>query len=184
MLLNGRLLERLDDIIAPLSSKVTHTVNTNTEDKDASISEKKEFKFSAGYRLEAWAAGKEVIMKTFPIGSGDDTRRYLSNYLNSESSLLSKMTFHHFHNQYIDSTAKHGILGVISLIILFGFPVVSWIRNKDESSLLFFITALVFFVAGLTDVPLNNKPTLTFYLTIFVIYAYYSAGSYTPKEEE
>lgn len=181
MLLNGRLLDRLYDVIAPLSSKFSHTVNTNTEDQDLSVPEKKEFKFSAGYRLEAWAAGKEVIMKTFPIGSGDDTRHYLSQYLNPESSLLSKMTFHHFHNQYIDSIAKHGLLGLISIAILFGFPAMVWIRNKNESSLLFFITAVVFFVAGLTDVPLNNKPTLIFYLTMFVVYAYYNSDQ--EKEE-
>nr|WP_253822155.1 O-antigen ligase family protein [Vibrio sp. 99-8-1] len=168
----------IDRIMNTVSIVESHENTISTSDKsDHSLdntSEAMQFEYSANYRLNAWAASIDVIRNTFPIGAGENVKPLLGEKLISPSSILSTVPFHHFHNQFINSLAFYGILGLAFVLILLLYPVFCFIKYKNEASLIFTIVSIVYVIACLTDVALDSKPTLCFYLTMFIVYQYYS----------
>lgn len=136
------------------------------------------------YRLQAWLASIDVIKVTFPLGAGGNTKEILKEQLSSSSSLLSSTSFHHFHNQFINSLAIDGILGLLFTILLLTYPIYCLIKYKDESSFIFTIVSIVYASASLTDVLFDSKPTLCLYLTMFIVYQYYSPTTDGIKNKE
>ncbi|MFL9628055.1 O-antigen ligase family protein [Aeromonas jandaei] len=114
---------------------------------------------SIGLRLQLWGAAIDII-KTHPL-SGLGTIEYKSkmeeqyqNGLITSKALSFKDS--HFHNQFLDSYVRYGILGLVLAVLIFISPV--YILNVMERGikLSFIGIAILLIVAGLTDVPLMH----------------------------
>lgn len=174
---NSLFINRITNTVSKEeSNKIENSSNLNkiNDITKNSISEGVQFGYSAAYRLQAWSASIDIIKNSFPIGAGEEVKPLLGEKLTSPSSMLSKVPFHHFHNQFINSLAFYGILGLAFVFILLLYPVFCFIKYKNEASLIFTMVSIVYVIACLTDVALDSKPTLCFYFTMFIVYQYYS----------
>lgn len=114
---------------------------------------------SIGIRFQLWRSAIEIIKSHPVMGAGTDS--YKNEMLSQHQQGLitsTALSFKdaHFHNQYLDSYVRYGIIGLILVISVFLSPVVSsYLIKSDFLSMNVSITVLLF-VAGLTDVPLMH----------------------------
>ncbi|WP_421192210.1 O-antigen ligase family protein [Aeromonas jandaei] len=114
---------------------------------------------SIGLRLQLWGAAIDII-KTHPL-SGLGTIEYKSkmeeqyqNGLITSKALSFKDS--HFHNQFLDSYVRYGILGLVLAVLIFISPVYIFNVMERGIKLSFIGIAILLIVAGLTDVPLMH----------------------------
>ncbi|GLO59646.1 hypothetical protein MACH09_01540 [Vibrio sp. MACH09] len=157
-----------------IEHRPNHTISNSSPHKTSnSLSDVVQFGVNTNYRIQAWLASINIIKNSFPLGTGKNITPLLEKNLTSPSSILSTVPFHHFHNQIINSLAFNGVLGLAFVLILLTYPIFCHIKYKNEASIIFAATSIVYIVASITDIPLGNKPTLCFYLTMFIIYQHY-----------
>ena len=95
---------------------------------------------SLGLRFEMWK-GAWIIFKEHPLlGVGEaalvSSRDYLvdAGELNPKVRGLGRLIFDNFHSDLFDTAARRGVLGVISLIILYFLPLwLFWQRSYDKN---------------------------------------------------
>lgn len=125
---------------------------------------------SIGLRLQMWQASLYIWKENPYLGVGSGHTSKLEQLYKSgtiEKGLI-KFNNQHYHNQVIDYAVKLGVIGVLFLILLYLVPIYSAI--KYHSPYLSFIVGLVvlYFVSGLTDVPLNHAETTLMYLMLII----------------
>ena len=169
---NTSFIERISQTVS-LSSEGSSSLSKIQRNEPQEIGNLK-IEYNSSYRIEAWIASVDIIKNSFPFGEGKNVKQSLGNKITSPSSILSTLPFHHFHNQYINSLAIDGILGISYVLLLLLYPIYCFIKKRNEASTIFAIVAVVYSIASLTDVALDSKPTLCFYLTMFIIYQHYS----------
>ncbi|MEE3609263.1 O-antigen ligase family protein [Avibacterium paragallinarum] len=102
---------RLRDRIMTTQDQITRYFYKN--DSDTSL----------GYRFDMWK-GAWIAIKEKPIlGWGNEGLKSKKEKL-AENGIISKHSaeFYHNHNQFIDETAKRGIIGLIGLLTIFLIP--------------------------------------------------------------
>lgn len=114
---------------------------------------------SIGIRLQLWGAAIDII-KSHPL-SGLGTIEYKNKMeeqyqhgLITSKALSFKDS--HFHNQFLDSYVRYGILGLVLACIIFISPVYIFNVMEMGIKLSFIGIAILLIVAGLTDVPLMH----------------------------
>ncbi|MFC7295958.1 O-antigen ligase family protein [Marinobacter aromaticivorans] len=119
---------------------------------------------SFGVRLQLWVASGELIARKPVMGHGDGYRGALEE-LHRTGNLkesLYRFEANHFHNQFIDTTVKKGLIGGLALVLLlvaaarmfYLAPCTAWQRYGGLS------VVLLYAGASLTDVPLLHTHTI------------------------
>ncbi|PSW33003.1 hypothetical protein C9J21_09535 [Photobacterium phosphoreum] len=126
---------------------------------------------SSGGRLAMWKAALLLIPQKPIEGFGDNFEPAITKLYQEKkiSSQLYNLKLQHFHNQFIDTTVKHGIIGLVLLLLLLLFPFYI-LRKKQyskENILAIFLLTIGIVVSGLTDVPLEHKQVFVLYI-VFV----------------
>ena len=72
---------------------------------------------SIGYRLQMWQAGYELAKSPTLLGLGDSHISAKENLFNEGSISKGSIRWTHYHNQFINSFVKTGLIGFIFIII-------------------------------------------------------------------
>lgn len=118
--------------IKPLQNRVNEAWTSLTTEKPTES--------STGARMLVWESSWEII-KTHPlsgVGTGDLSDELDNIYSEKKYEKLLKKSLN-AHNQFLESWAKNGLLGIISLLLLFLYA----FRNQRNQIYLYF-TILVF----------------------------------------
>lgn len=127
---------------------------------------------SIGYRLQMWQAGYELAKSPTLLGLGDKHIAIKENLYHEGVISQGSIRWTHYHNQFINSFVKTGIIGFIFIIILLVTPIIYWVRHRynDDTALLGVVISVVYTISSLTDVPLSQSITLGFYImAIFIL---------------
>ncbi len=119
---------RIDNAILSLTTK--ENLNSNEE--------------STALRITAVKTTSELIKNNllFGVGTGDvwgDLRRYY--FVDGKSACLKEKVIPH--NQYLNSFSKHGVIGLISLLVLLFFPVFISRKEKYWAALFFMVLIIL-----------------------------------------
>lgn len=133
--------------------------------------EQGDFQTSIGLRFVAWKSAWLGFLEYPLIGVGKDGFYELKKQQVSEHKVNpvllqgdSGLGLLHAHNQYLNQLVIRGLVGFIPMMILLGAP----IFLRDKFGLLGAYLATTYLVAGLTDVPLEQKETL--YIFFFALF--------------
>ncbi|OLQ86628.1 ligase [Vibrio ponticus] len=124
---------------------------------------------SIGYRIQMWKAGLELSKQPTIFGLGNTHIQAKKNLFNEGKISEKASKFKHYHNQIITNLIMKGIVGLSFLILLLGYPAYNYLKNRSEKHFLAFICSIVYFVAGLTDIPLSQPHSLAFYLVMLLL---------------
>lgn len=127
---------------------------------------------SIGVRLQLWLSARHLVADAPVIGHGSDYREALEQ-LYEDGKIepgLYRFGANHFHNQYVDTLVKKGVLGFVALMLLllatvrlaFSAPSGDWRRYGG------LVVTLLFATAALTDVPLLHAETIFLFLTLVI----------------
>ena len=124
---------------------------------------------SIGLRLQMWKSGLDMIKSSPFIGYGNS--HFEEKKLQYKEGFISKQTavFTHYHNQFIDSFVKLGVIGFLFLILVFSAPWYLYYKNKTSINLMMSIVSFAYIVASLTDVPLYHPQTIIVYFILMSI---------------
>lgn len=125
---------------------------------------------SIGLRLQMWKASYLIAKENLFFGVGSQHQTILKK-LSKEgkvSSELGSFQPQHYHNQLIDAMVKYGLAGVSFILLLYVIPVVTSIYYNSEYIALILGISSLYFISGLTDVPLNHASTIYIYLMIII----------------
>ncbi len=139
-----------------------------TKNELTAISQGK-FNTSFGYRLSMWKAGLEISKSPTLIGLGTQHLEIKQSLYEQGKVDAAAVRFKHYHNEYISTLVTKGVLGLISLLAILGYPLYLFINNRTKLSAVAFSVSAVFSIAALTDVPLSQPHTLAFYLLLVSI---------------
>jgi O-antigen ligase len=123
---------------------------------------------SMGIRMQLWSVAPDLIVKAPILGQG---RAYYGEIetLYEQGTLGKEVLGHHAHNQALDVWIKKGIVGLIILYTILFYPLFYSLKYEKElwrKNISIGLSTL-YFIGGLTDVPLSNP--LTMYLYYFLI---------------
>lgn len=121
---------------------------------------------SIGIRLQLWERGWSYIKESPLLGAS--TSGYLQKIVEDKNSGLITYTAAplanaHFHNQYIDTLVRTGIIGLFFILSWILLPV--WLSYKKQLQLKNWVLACtaIILVAGLTDVPFHHTHVIYTY---------------------
>ncbi|MFC2152109.1 O-antigen ligase family protein, partial [Bacteroidota bacterium] len=105
-------------------------------------------------RLWLWKSGIEVFMENpiFGVGTGDIDKEMKEKYEKYELLMAQKLKYN-THNQFLDVAVKLGVLGLISLI---GWILVTMIKSIREKQFLLFYFILIITINFFFEVILNT----------------------------
>lgn len=121
---------------------------------------------SIGYRLQMWKSGLTMIKESPLIGYGDNhleekERQFKEGFINKKVAAYT-----HYHNQFIDSFVKLGLIGFLSVTSLFLAPWYLYYKYRTQTNLMMAMVSFSYMVASLTDVPLYHPQTIIFYFML------------------
>ena len=161
-------------IIPPVEKRIK---SANTEVMGYIYNKDEYLKTSVGARLELWKAAFLMGLEKPLTGWGD------KEITNGKIELINKgisdeyiMTFSHAHNDFLETWARRGVIGVIGLIIIYTMPIYllklarSFTTTKISDCLLIagVIIYLGYFISGLTSVFFTFVISHNFYLFSFI----------------
>ncbi|SMY37095.1 O-antigen ligase family protein [Photobacterium andalusiense] len=125
-------------------------------------------------RLAMWKAALLLIPQQPISGFGDNFEPAIENlyHENKISSQLYNLHLLHFHNQFIDTTVKHGIIGLVLLLLFVFFPfyILKKTEYSKENKFAIFLLTFGIIISGLTDVPLEHKQVFTLYIVFIYLF--------------
>ncbi|WP_415846737.1 O-antigen ligase family protein, partial [Vibrio aquimaris] len=146
--------------IIPLVIALFFTFNTEIEsriNKTATEIDKileGDHQTSIGARIDLWWCGTSVWLSSPVLGVGD-------SHLKSVIALIpNKKAYNqlHIHNQYLDTLARYGFVGLVLLVV--------WVisgnvgtNNRDSRRLIIIFSGLIL-ISGLSDVPFHHTHTV------------------------
>ncbi|HEH9413606.1 TPA: O-antigen ligase family protein [Aeromonas salmonicida] len=112
---------------------------------------------SIGIRLQLWLSAINVI-KIHPfVGAGTKNYPHIMDQQYQQGMITKaalSFKYAHYHNQYLDSYVRYGIIGfIIAVVILISPSILYGQQDKKVMNLYLSISGVCVF-AGLTDVPL------------------------------
>ncbi|CAH6801379.1 O-antigen ligase [Vibrio chagasii] len=129
-----------------------------------------DYNTSVGFRLQMWMLAPELIKQKPILGHGQEQREILKDKL--EHGEISRPLYYyasaHFHNQFLDKMVKSGIIGVILVIGLLLYPLMTVRKSPTPGTYMVIGLVSLFFIASLTDVPFNHPQPLMLYLLFLV----------------
>ena len=134
---------------------------------------------SIGHRINMWLLSVDMIRELPFLGHGDAAFGYRTEQLHALGGISFAGDFNHPHNDLLNSWVRHGIFGVISLLVALIAPMIWFWRSSRIDSrnvcvpLIGFLLCLCLLVFGQTQVFLGSKSmTVTYYAWLAVLLAY------------
>lgn len=125
---------------------------------------------SIGVRLQLWLTAGKLIAQEPVLGYGEGYRDALESlYLTDNlKESLYRFNANHFHNQYVDTTVKKGLIGGLALLMLLGAGIQMACRSPRAPWQWYagLAVILVFSGSALTDVPLLHAHTIFLFFGI------------------
>ena len=121
---------------------------------------------SIGLRLQMWKSGFAMIKESPFIGYGNTHFREKEQQHNEGFISQQTTIFTHYHNQFIDSFVKLGIIGFLSVTSLFLAPWFLYFKYRTQTNFMMAIVSFSYTIASLTDVPLYHPQTIIFYFML------------------
>ncbi|KJG09607.1 hypothetical protein UB40_11685 [Photobacterium kishitanii] len=119
-----------------------------------------------------WKAALLLIPQKPITGFGDEFEPAIEKLYQEKkiSSQLYNLKLPHFHNQFIDITVKHGVIGLVLLLLFLLFPyyILQKTQCSKETKFAILLLTIGIVVSGLTDVPLEFKQVFT----LFTVFTY------------
>lgn len=99
---------------------------------------------SASQRVAIWTCAVETIERVFPMGYGTSNGQLaLNETYKSKKYIRGYEDEYNAHNEYLHTLLETGIFGIVAIALVFLWPGIQSIKNKDTLSLYFLI--LIFF---------------------------------------
>lgn len=126
---------------------------------------------SIGTRFQMWKAGWQIFVENPLTGVGlggyDMAAREGSDRYGVGPSAF---WFYHPHNQYISALSTRGFAGFILLLAMLVMPFwyavrrSSYAKDRKSAAIIIYLSCLAYMIFGLSDVPLEGKATIIFYV--------------------
>ena len=126
---------------------------------------------SIGLRLQMWEASLKLADGNWWLGLGKRHYSKLDQLYKQHEISKSLFRFNpaHYHNQFIDSIVKSGIIGLFFLLLLFLLPLYL-VRTSDKNTKnMVRAVIILYIIMGLTDVPFYNGQTFILYVFTILI---------------
>ncbi|EKO3453667.1 O-antigen ligase family protein [Vibrio fluvialis] len=127
---------------------------------------------SIGLRIQMWQAAVKLAEGNWLLGLGNEHFEKLELLYKQRKISKTLYDYHppHYHNQFIDSVVKSGLIGLAFLLLLLMLPLYL-IRNTNKSTKNIVTSVVALYVVmGLTDAPFYNGQTFILYvLTMLVL---------------
>ncbi|WP_333913706.1 O-antigen ligase family protein [Vibrio coralliirubri] len=158
----GKLSQRYDKTIFEVESLINGDYST-----------------SIGIRLDMWKTGY-VLFKEKPTFFGLGNSHSKEKEKLYKSGLISEQSTNrgHYHNQYISSLIKNGVVGLSIILLLMIIPLLYFINETDKERELVLLILIIYSVSALTDIPFSKPPSLAFYGIIMLIITSTYKGRY------
>ncbi len=144
---------------------------------------------SLGLRLETWRAAAITIYENPVFGVGEGKFHHTIQQLADQGRVSPVITTNiaHIHNEFIAATFHRGIIGLITLLLIFFLPLTSFITSIKEASgdkKILLLTGIMLITSSLTlslsDIYFyRHNTTILYAIYIYFIYA----QVYTNKKE-
>ena len=132
---------------------------------------------SVGLRLDMWQAGGQLFLEKPWLGWGEGRLQAARDMLVDEGELHPEASLYdHLHSDIIDTTARRGMLGLLTLLALYGVP--AWLfghhlhHSRDAQTRTLALSGLMVCVAfvdfGLTQSMLRDVRGFSGYLGLMV----------------
>ncbi len=113
-------------------------------------------------RISIWNASFNLIKKNFVLGVGTGD---IQNELNEEYKRMGKRDLYkdkelNAHNQFIETSAENGVIGLLLLLSVFG--IMFWVAVTNRN-ILYFMFILIVFISFLFETMLNRLAGLAFF---------------------
>lgn len=142
---------------------------------------------SIGTRFQMWKAGWQIFLENPVTGVGLGgydmaAREGRDRYGVSTSAFW----FYHPHNQYISALSTRGMGGFVLLLTMLALPFWYAIRRsahgkgRKSAATVIYLVCLAYAIFGLSDVPLEGKATIIFYV-VFVAFLLSELGRESGK---
>jgi O-antigen ligase len=152
----------LNKVFPESFSRFKNTLDVlNAKDIDKSTTE------SSGVRLLIWSAASDLMKENvlFGFGTGDANAELQKKY-EAEGLTGALERKLNAHNQFIQSWLSHGLIGIVSLLLMIFLPLVPW---KSCPSLIVYFVFLVFLNFCVETMLLTQAGTMffAFFLSLF-----------------
>ncbi|MCA4023190.1 O-antigen ligase family protein [Vibrio vulnificus] len=134
--------------------------------------------FNTLSRLQLWQASLDIIPQSVLIGHGKEFSPLLEKVVTEKNLNPSITNLSHFHNQIISTLVEGGVLGFTLIAMIFLYPFFKRDNAASDEKNLLYITMCIYFISGMTDVPLSHSATFSFYLLTTTLLTH---GSYEHK---
>ncbi|EKO3932964.1 O-antigen ligase family protein [Vibrio fluvialis] len=126
---------------------------------------------STGLRLQMWQAAVKLADGNWLLGLGNKHFEKLELLYKQRKISKTLYDYHppHYHNQFIDSVVKSGLIGLVFLLLLLMLPL--YLVRKTNKNTKNIVTSVVvlYVVMGLTDAPFYNGQTFILYVLTMLI---------------
>ncbi|EOG7599198.1 O-antigen ligase family protein [Vibrio cholerae] len=129
-----------------------------------------DYSSSIGLRLQMWEIALIIYKENFWFGISNHHHTILENLVNTGkiSNDFIKFKVHHFHNQFIDTLVRFGVIGLILFTTFIFLPIYVAIKGSYIHKEIIIGISFLYIISGLTDVPLNHSPTILMYILMII----------------
>lgn len=132
---------------------------------------------SLGLRLEMWKGALSMFAERPLAGWGTEGyQARMQAYVNAGYVIPQVMMFDHAHNEWLDIAAKRGVPGVLSLLLLYGVPMILlyrilsgcefWQRSYPVAGIVLVLSCIDF---GLSNVFFNRNAGVMFFTFVLIM---------------
>lgn len=121
---------------------IPSSINRLTPAFDVVRSEQRDINMEDGtvQRIEIWKSSLELFKSNVLLGVGTgDVKDELLNKYDEKGMTFAKSFRLNAHNQYLQTAVALGLVGLISLLIMFIIPIIYSVKNKNYLYLCFLI---------------------------------------------
>lgn len=126
---------------------------------------------SIGLRFQMWEASLKLADNNWLVGLGTDHFDKFEQLYTQHQITKALYDLHppHYHNQFIDSVVKSGLIGLFFLLLLLLLPLYL-VRHADKRTKNIVLSVVALYVVmGLTDAPFYNGQTFILYILTMLI---------------
>lgn len=163
------LLSSIPDVTRRINETKQEFTQISEGNKDTSI----------GIRLQLWHSAMDIIKNHPLMGVGTQNYPYIMELQYQQGMITSAaLSFKnsHYHNQYLDTYVRYGMIGFIMAFVILISPNILFYNKGLNITNLYSSISCVLIFAGLTDVPLIHTGV------VYVLILYPSAIFFTSRE--
>ncbi|WP_100268397.1 O-antigen ligase family protein [Vibrio fluvialis] len=127
---------------------------------------------SIGLRVQMWRAAVKLAEGNWLLGLGNEHFEKLELLYKQNKVSKALYDYHppHYHNQFIDSVVKSGLIGLSFLLLLLVLPLYLVRHSNKNLKNVVISVVMLYAIMGLTDAPFYNGQTFILYvLTMLVL---------------